>query len=75
MKWELHTYYDKYNGEKKHTLKDPFVLYTSCSACHHSFNGMDNEWKDFLFCPHCGQRVEGIDETSKLWSDVVKKYI
>ena len=60
---------------KEHSLKDPVALFASCSKCHKSYNGMENRWEDFLFCPHCGEKVEGIDEESKIFSPVLNKRI
>lgn len=31
----------------------------SCSACHHTFNIMDNCTEEFDFCPHCGADMRG----------------
>lgn len=88
-KWELHTYYnDPINGNRidyshggklmhgvEHSLQDPVSLCTSCSNCHKSYNGMENDWRSFIFCPQCGEKIDGIDESTRLYSDTVKRYI
>lgn len=51
---------------REHSDKDPVTLFSSCSSCHKSFHRMHNEVRLFNFCPNCGERIEGIDESTKL---------